>query len=85
MGTTRIVHRGQMRSLREGRGGEMSGQTRDGEAKTRVGRWGLVDCGGLVAVVWQSKEADPTVERRQPRMTVFLRARCQARAFNPEG
>jgi len=43
---------------------------------------------GLVAVVWQSRaelrEADPTVERRQPSITMSLLGLGVRRALNPE-
>ena len=68
-----------------GRGGEWTAEERAKETLS-----GLVAVAVAVAVVWQNhrtdlqhREADPTVERRQPSITISLRARC-ARALNTE-
>ena len=63
------------RAGRPGRGDEWT------EKRARV-------LSGLVAVVWQSRaelrEADPTVERRQPSITMSLLGLGVRRALNPE-
>jgi hypothetical protein len=71
MGKTRMMHRGKTRGAREGRRGKVSGQ----RSTRKSAEW---ISGSGVAEQSIEREADPTVERRQPSIIMSLRARCQA-------
>jgi hypothetical protein len=71
IGTTRMMHRGYRH---EGAGG--SG--REDEWTERRAKESQVDH------LQREREAEPHIERRQPSITIFLRARCEVRPFNPD-